>query len=258
MKSDTYNASFEDFGENFDLLFDNPNKLSDLDAKSINSVLKPFRAKAILDCACGTGIPSIGLARLGYSVSASDISPKLIAILKSKAKKEKLNIEIKTADFTNLKPWKNRKFDAVINSGNSIPLVKNLSTVQLGFDSMANLTKKGGLVITVLHNYSYLKQNKQTFLLRKINQSDGKTQLIFDIRKFLNDRTIIQYIFLTLGVKRKLKVYTKASLNMNEKLLRSMMEKAGLRNFKFIDLITLKRYNPNKHEWFIAIGQKID
>jgi ubiquinone/menaquinone biosynthesis C-methylase UbiE len=249
--------SFEDFGDNYDSLFDNPSKLADLDASSIDAVLKPRKVKTILDCACGTGIPSIGLARLGYLVSVSDISPKLISILGKKTKKEGLSIERKVADFTNLNPWKTRKFDAVINPGNSIPLVTNIKTVKSVIDSMTGVTKNGGMVIIVIHNYSKLQKQNQNFLLRKIYQDKKETRIIFDIRKFALKRTEVKYISIEITNKPKTKLLTKSYLNIKPEALIRMMGKAGLRKIKLLDLITLKRFSPDKHEWFMAIGEKL-
>ena len=42
------NPSFEDFGGDYDLLFEDPSKLADLDAMSIDAVLKSKKVRTIL------------------------------------------------------------------------------------------------------------------------------------------------------------------------------------------------------------------
>jgi len=79
-------------GSRFDELFDNVDRLTRLEALSLDGILRPNSVKTILDCACGTGIQAIGLAQKGYKVSASDISRKMVRILKRKATNKGLKI----------------------------------------------------------------------------------------------------------------------------------------------------------------------
>lgn len=52
------------------------------------------KSAKILDCACGIGTQSIGLARIGYNVTASDISDAEIAQAKSRAEKDGVKIRL--------------------------------------------------------------------------------------------------------------------------------------------------------------------
>ena len=53
----------------------------------------------ILDCACGIGTQAIGLAELGYDVTASDISDCELREAKKRATKNNLEIRFENADF---------------------------------------------------------------------------------------------------------------------------------------------------------------
>ena len=68
----------------------------------------------ILDCACGIGTQSIGLASLGYQVSASDISAGEISEARERAKKNGVNIRFELADFRALADKYSEQFDVVI------------------------------------------------------------------------------------------------------------------------------------------------
>ena len=55
--------------------------------------LQGFENKAqILDCACGIGTQAIGIAALGYSVTASDISEGELAQARKRAEENGVNI----------------------------------------------------------------------------------------------------------------------------------------------------------------------
>ena len=53
----------------------------------------------ILDCACGIGTQAIGLAAIGYSVTASDISNGELAEATVRAEKNNVKIRFMHADF---------------------------------------------------------------------------------------------------------------------------------------------------------------
>ena len=73
-----------------------------------------------LDCACGIGTQSIGLASLGYNVTASDISDGELTEAKERAKKNDVKIRFENADFCALDKVFSEKFDIVIAMDNAL------------------------------------------------------------------------------------------------------------------------------------------
>jgi len=53
----------------------------------------------VLDCACGIGTQAIGIAALGYQVTASDISDGELAEAEKRAKENRVKIRFEQADF---------------------------------------------------------------------------------------------------------------------------------------------------------------
>lgn len=51
----------------------------------LDSLLKDFEVRSVLDCACGTGRITVGLSRLGYSVIGSDLSGDMLMVARSSA-----------------------------------------------------------------------------------------------------------------------------------------------------------------------------
>lgn len=60
-------------------------------------------AKTILDCAAGIGTQSLVLAEMGYEVTATDISSKMIEELEAEAAKRKLRITTKVCPWQELR-----------------------------------------------------------------------------------------------------------------------------------------------------------
>lgn len=51
----------------------------------LDSLLKEFGVRTVLDCACGTGRITIGLGKLGYSVIGSDLSEDMLMVARASA-----------------------------------------------------------------------------------------------------------------------------------------------------------------------------
>ena len=60
------------------------------------------KVQRILDAACGIGTQSIGLAQLGYTITASDISASELEQARKEAEKRNLKVEFKVADMRHL------------------------------------------------------------------------------------------------------------------------------------------------------------
>ena len=68
----------------------------------------------ILDCACGIGTQAIGIAALGYNVTASDISDGELVEAERRAIENNVDISFKHADFCVLADTFTEKFDIII------------------------------------------------------------------------------------------------------------------------------------------------
>ncbi|WP_297438700.1 class I SAM-dependent methyltransferase [Thermococcus sp.] len=98
----------------------------------------------ILDLACGTGIPTLELARRGYSVVGLDLHGEMLAVARRKAKGEGLSVEFiqgnaPEVDFE-------EDFDAVTMFFSSIMYFDD-SAIQQLFNSVKRALKPGGLFI---------------------------------------------------------------------------------------------------------------
>lgn len=79
------------------------------------------RISSILDVSCGIGTQSLGLARLGYQVTASDLSSDAIDRAREEAKKRELGITFSIADMRKAFIHHGKQFDLIISCDNSVP-----------------------------------------------------------------------------------------------------------------------------------------
>ncbi|HEY5671597.1 MAG TPA: methyltransferase domain-containing protein [Anaerolineales bacterium] len=73
-------------------------------AGALDSVIQEFvgeTANTVLDVACGIGTQSIGLAKLGYHVAASDLSSTEVEQARKEALRHNVEIEFRVAECVN-------------------------------------------------------------------------------------------------------------------------------------------------------------
>lgn len=109
----------------------------------IADLFQKENVKTVLDLGCGMGRHSVYLAKRGFSVTATDISPKGIEITAQKAQLQGLNIITVCHDFRNI-PFKNDSFDAVLcvwtsGHGHKTDMIKSAN-------EMLRVAKQGGIV----------------------------------------------------------------------------------------------------------------
>ncbi len=75
----------------------------------------------VLDCACGTGMLAVGLARRGFQVTASDASPAMVERTRALAEQHGVDIDVERRAWDELaEPPERTPFDAVLCVGNSL------------------------------------------------------------------------------------------------------------------------------------------
>lgn len=161
-------------------------------------LLKKHKVNTILDCACGTGLQSIGLAKEGFNVTGSDLSEKMLEIARENAKKEGINgIKFFQSDFREMRRKVNNCFDAVICMGNSIPHLKENSDILEAFKNIYDCLEMGGIAVFDIRNYDSMLKNKARFLPMRINaKKNGKNVSILYVFDYLKDLIRFNVVYL--------------------------------------------------------------
>ena len=77
--------------------------------------------RRVLDCSCGTGFPSIDLARRGYNMTCSDGSAMMLSYFKRRADLEGVPVQAGLAGWEELTSIHDTPFDVVMCRGCSLP-----------------------------------------------------------------------------------------------------------------------------------------
>ncbi|MBR6692700.1 MAG: class I SAM-dependent methyltransferase [Clostridia bacterium] len=153
------------------------------------------RSARVLDCACGIGTQSVGLALLGYDITASDISEKELAEAKIRAKKNNVEICFERANFCNLSETFSNKFDIVIAMDNALPHMLTKSQLENAVKSITNQIATGGIFVASIRDYDALLEQKPPFSTPYIHKTDKGQRVSFQTWQWKGDNyKLVQYI----------------------------------------------------------------
>lgn len=153
-----------------------------------------YKAK-ILDCACGIGTQSIGLAKLGYNVIGSDISDGEIAEARIRAKDNNVNVRFEQADFCALSQTFKDGFDIIIAMDNALPHMLSHEALASAIKSIAHQTRDNGMFVASIRDYDKLLQEKPSYSAPYIYETQKGQRISFQTWKWLGDNyKFTQYI----------------------------------------------------------------
>ena len=149
----------------------------------------------ILDCACGIGTQAIGLAALGYPVTASDISDGELAQAKERAAKNHVHIRLEHADFCALSETFSQQFDIVICMDNALPHMLSKDALNTAIESITNQIAPGGMFVASIRDYDALLMDQPPYSPPYIHKTDKGQRVSFQTWHWEEDRyKLIQYI----------------------------------------------------------------
>ncbi len=149
----------------------------------------------ILDCACGIGTQAIGLACLGYNVTASDISNGELSEAKIRAANANVKIRFENADFCDLSKTFVEQFDIVIAMDNALPHMLSSEDLGRAIKSITNKIKKNGLFVGSIRDYDALLKDKPPYSPPYIHKTDKGQRVSFQTWDWNEDHyKLVQYI----------------------------------------------------------------
>jgi SAM-dependent methyltransferase len=110
--------------------------------------------RSVLDAACGIGTQSLGLAQLGYEVTASDISLSAVERTQREARQRGLSIQCSVADMRDVHAHHQRTFDVVLACDNSLPHLLSDTDILVALEQFHRCVIPGGSCLISLRDYA--------------------------------------------------------------------------------------------------------
>lgn len=160
---EAYEERYQKIHERGQLWFKNEPTPELLEWLAINKVPKD---NEILEVGCGEGRDATHLAKLGYAITATDISDEAVKMCEKIAKENQLNLEVFKTDFVTSPQSNLHQFGWIYAIGTLHMLVDNADR-KLFLNNLFNGLKKDGKLLLV-------------------NKGDGKTEHCTDKREAYN------------------------------------------------------------------------
>lgn len=130
-------------------------------SRGLAAVLHEFgvpTGSVILDAACGIGTQALGLAQLGYRVTASDLSTAAIARARAEASDRQLPISFAVADLRRLPQRFTPGFAAVLACDNAIPHLLSDDEIRTAFTECRRVLAPGGVFLVSVRDYAAIER----------------------------------------------------------------------------------------------------
>ncbi|MBQ8846817.1 MAG: class I SAM-dependent methyltransferase [Lachnospiraceae bacterium] len=137
------------------------------------------RTAKVLDCACGIGTQAIGLATLGYHVTASDISEGELAEAEKRASEHNVNICFHQADFRALSDVFTEKYDIIIAMDNALPHMLTSRDLEAAIKSIVNQIESNGIFVASIRDYDSLLSDKPQYSPPYIHKTEKGQRVSF-------------------------------------------------------------------------------
>ena len=193
--------SYDQFAAHYDQIFESWEASILRQATVLGGILQhecgdkqPIRA---LDCACGIGTQSLGLAMKGFDVEGCDISSGAVQRAPSEALKRGLNVPFSVANMLQLSAVGRSSFDAVICIDNSLPhLESDEQLLQAAQQAHAKL-RAGGSFIGSIRDYDRLVVERPTAEGPRFYSDSDKRRVVFQLWDWLDERRYRFHLYIT-------------------------------------------------------------
>jgi ubiquinone/menaquinone biosynthesis C-methylase UbiE len=131
----------------------------------LTKILKDAKPQNILEINCGTGTDAVWMAKQGYNVTATDVSPKMIEIAKNKS--DSGNLTFLEVDINELPHhFKSEKFDFIFSNFGGLNCLSEIQ-LELFFKNTSQLLSENGQLVLVIMPKNTLWE--QFYFLSKAN-----------------------------------------------------------------------------------------
>ena len=189
---------YDDLASSYDKLFLDWQAATREQAEILDKLFRRYgfdTDAAVLDCACGIGTQSIGLAAAGYTVTASDLSEGALAEAKVRAEENGASISFVRADFRALEEVFADRFDIVICMDNALPHMLSEDALKAAVESIAARVAEGGIFVASIRDYDALLSAKPPYSPPYIHKGDAGQRVAFQTWDWEGEHyRLVQYI----------------------------------------------------------------
>jgi glycine/sarcosine N-methyltransferase len=241
-------AFYDDLADYYHLMFENWDHSIARQAAILGSILEQFSGNAsayVLDCACGIGTQSLGLAQRGHTVVGSDFSKSAVARARNEARMRNLNITFCVADMRNLSVIREDGFDAVLVADNALPHLLLQPDLEQAIAEIAAKLKDSGILLATVRDYDHLLLTRPTMQEPAFYEQDGNTRFVHQVWQWHGEQYAL-HVYLTLETENgwRVKHFTSTYRALRRSDLNQALQLAGFTDIRWLEPGATSFYQP--------------
>jgi 2-polyprenyl-3-methyl-5-hydroxy-6-metoxy-1,4-benzoquinol methylase len=182
---------YDDLAEAYHLIFVDWSHAISWQGEILNNIIRSKLANSdtadvsLLDCSCGIGTQAIGLAKRGFKVTATDLSPQSVDRAKKEAASFGVEINFGVADFRSLEKDVSGVFDVVLSADNAITHLLTDEDLYLAARNMYAKIQHEGVLLITMRDYDELAKEKPRSTEPRV-YDEGK-RIVFQVWDWADD-----------------------------------------------------------------------
>lgn len=197
--TDRVDSFYSALAEHYHLIFEDWDRSIDRQAAVLGPLLEaevgrpPLR---ILDCACGIGTQSLGLAKMGHRVVASDRNAALVERARKEAKARSLDLPFYVSDMTSLREVYEGDFDVVTAVDNALPHL-GPDRLPTALAAIFAKLKPGGVFVASIRDYDMYWLQKPKALEPAFYGAEPNRRIVHQVWDWIDEDRYTLHLYLT-------------------------------------------------------------
>lgn len=192
---------YDDLAGHYHLMFEDWNASGARQADVLGAILErecgPAESLRILDCACGIGTQAIGLAKLGFRVTGTDLSPRAVERARLEAGERGLDLPVYVADMLRLSNVPEASFDAVLCMDNALPHLLSSQDLATAAAQIRAKLRDGGVFMASIRDYDRLIEERPLVQGPSFFSDTAHRRIVFQLWDWSDERRYSFHLYIT-------------------------------------------------------------
>ena len=196
---------YDRLASNYHLIFEDWDSSIKRQAATLGAILErecgTLSRLRILDCACGIGTQTLGLASLGSTVTACDISPASVERARVEAAKRRLNVQLFVADMLDMTEIPDESFDAAVCMDNAIPHLESGEELFRAATQIRRKLRAAATFMASIRDYDSLVQERPVVQGPAFYSDQGRRRIVHQVWDWAHERRYAFHLYITREVQ---------------------------------------------------------
>lgn len=229
---------YNDLAQHYHLIYESWDRSIERQASILGPLLEERLGPAplrILDCACGIGTQTIGLANRGHAVVASDFSDAAVRRAQHETHLRGLQVQFHVADMQNLSALPDSDFDAVVIGDNSLPHLLSDEEMYRALTSISAKLRPRGMLLATIRDYDHLLQTRPPVQGPSFYSGEAGRRIVHQVWDWDRDQyTVHLYLTWDAGSRWIAKHYVSQYRAVKRESLSGFLELSGFEEVEWL------------------------